>query len=316
MLYVTDYLGSVRAVVNGSNGAIYKASDFSTFGTEFEVASIQKLPAPLGTTFRDAYTGKEDQSLDFGTGYTDFGARQYSPALRRWMAPDPLSEKYYGISPYAFCNNNPVNIVDVDGRYFDKSNEKKAIRYERKLEQKAFRLDKQATRKEKRGKEVGDLKERSKELLQSSQDIRDMRSDTDAEYRFYISKDLETQYSSECNELGHTIVNISAPNFEGKIHEIRHGGQYARNELGEKYGVMDEVEAYRAQYSWKGIYRYFYDDTSESAVKGRLYAGLDPFIGTINDINLITPSFVNHLFENGKYIYPPERISPIVWNRN
>lgn len=116
MLYVTDYLGSVRAVVNGSNGAIYKASDFSVFGAESEVASIQKLPAPLGTTFRDAYTGKEDQSQDFGTGYTDFGARQYSPALRRWMAPDPLSEKYYGISPYAFCANNPLRYVDPDGR--------------------------------------------------------------------------------------------------------------------------------------------------------------------------------------------------------
>ncbi len=31
------------------------------------------------------------------------------------MAPDPLSEKYYGISPYAFCNDNPVNFVDPDG---------------------------------------------------------------------------------------------------------------------------------------------------------------------------------------------------------
>ena len=47
--------------------------------------------------------------------YIDFGARQYSPSLRRWMTPDPLSEKYYGISPYAFCNNNPVNFVDPDG---------------------------------------------------------------------------------------------------------------------------------------------------------------------------------------------------------
>ena len=31
------------------------------------------------------------------------------------MTPDPLSDKYYGISPYAFCNNNPVNFVDPDG---------------------------------------------------------------------------------------------------------------------------------------------------------------------------------------------------------
>ena len=31
------------------------------------------------------------------------------------MVPDPMSEKYYGISPYAFCGNNPVNFVDPDG---------------------------------------------------------------------------------------------------------------------------------------------------------------------------------------------------------
>ena len=60
--------------------------------------------------------GKEAQIPDFTTGYTDFGARQYSPTLRRWMTPDPLSEKYYDVSPYAFCNNNPVNFVDPDGR--------------------------------------------------------------------------------------------------------------------------------------------------------------------------------------------------------
>ena len=56
---------------------------------------------PTGLTLRDAHT--------------DFGARQYSPTLRRWMTPDPLSEKYYGVSPYAFCNNNPVSLVDLNG---------------------------------------------------------------------------------------------------------------------------------------------------------------------------------------------------------
>lgn len=35
-------------------------------------------------------------------------------ALRRWMSPDPLSEKYYGISPYAFCNNSPMVLMDRD----------------------------------------------------------------------------------------------------------------------------------------------------------------------------------------------------------
>ena len=47
--------------------------------------------------------------------YTDFGARHYSPALRRWLVPDPMSEKYYDVSPYAYCAGDPVNMVDVDG---------------------------------------------------------------------------------------------------------------------------------------------------------------------------------------------------------
>ena len=115
MLYVTDYLGSVRAVVNGSNGAIYKASDYSPYGEQSDAESMQTASTPAWITFRDAYTGQEDQHPDFGTSYTDFGARQYSPALRRWMAPDPLSEKYYGISPYAFCAGNPVKYLDPDG---------------------------------------------------------------------------------------------------------------------------------------------------------------------------------------------------------
>ena len=53
--------------------------------------------------------------MDFDLPYTDFGARLYSPALGRWIAPDPASEKYYDVSPYAYCANNPVNLVDPDG---------------------------------------------------------------------------------------------------------------------------------------------------------------------------------------------------------
>ena len=33
----------------------------------------------------------------------------------RWSTPDPLAEKYYAISPYAYCAGNPVNLVDPEG---------------------------------------------------------------------------------------------------------------------------------------------------------------------------------------------------------
>ena len=69
------------------------------------------------------YNGKEEQA-GFGLPYLDYGARLYDPATGRWLTRDPLSEKYYGISPYAFCAGNPMKYVDADGmRIFPKGQE-------------------------------------------------------------------------------------------------------------------------------------------------------------------------------------------------
>ncbi len=46
----------------------------------------------------------------------DCGARGMYPALMRFTTPDPLAEKYYSISSYAYCSNNPVKYIDPDGR--------------------------------------------------------------------------------------------------------------------------------------------------------------------------------------------------------
>lgn len=45
----------------------------------------------------------------------DYGARNYDPALGRWMNIDNMSEKYHHSSPYTYANNNPVIYVDLDG---------------------------------------------------------------------------------------------------------------------------------------------------------------------------------------------------------
>ena len=36
--------------------------------------------------------------------------------VSKWLSPDPLSDKYPEISPYAYCNWNPVKYIDPDGR--------------------------------------------------------------------------------------------------------------------------------------------------------------------------------------------------------
>ncbi len=46
----------------------------------------------------------------------DYGARGMFPALMRFSQVDPLAEKYYSVSPYAYCLNNPVKYIDPDGR--------------------------------------------------------------------------------------------------------------------------------------------------------------------------------------------------------
>ena len=63
-----------------------------------------------------AFTGKE---LDAETGYGYFGARYMDHELMTgWLSVDPMADKYPNISPYAYCNWNPVKLVDPDGREF------------------------------------------------------------------------------------------------------------------------------------------------------------------------------------------------------
>ena len=51
-----------------------------------------------------------------GLNTYDYGARQYNSLVGRWDRIDPLCEKYYSVSPYAYCANNPVMYVDPDGK--------------------------------------------------------------------------------------------------------------------------------------------------------------------------------------------------------
>ena len=42
--------------------------------------------------------------------------RHYHPTLSIWLSVDPMSDKYPSTSPYVYCGDNPVRLVDEDGR--------------------------------------------------------------------------------------------------------------------------------------------------------------------------------------------------------
>ena len=66
-------------------------------------------------TQRYKYNGKELDRMH-GLDWYDYGARWMDAAIGRWHVMDPFCEKYYDVSPYAYCAGDPVNAVDIDGR--------------------------------------------------------------------------------------------------------------------------------------------------------------------------------------------------------
>lgn len=64
--------------------------------------------------FPSNFNGKEK---DWESGFHYYGARYYwSEVLTGWLSVDPMMDKYPNISPYAYCNWNPVVVFDPDGR--------------------------------------------------------------------------------------------------------------------------------------------------------------------------------------------------------
>lgn len=100
------YLGNNRLVTDAS-GTILQTNHYDPYGESLPDGAAVDSGNPY------KYSGKEydDKALAY-----DFGARHYTSSIPRWTTMDPLCEKYYSISPYAYCAGNPMNSIDTDGR--------------------------------------------------------------------------------------------------------------------------------------------------------------------------------------------------------
>ena len=81
---------------------------------ENELGTYVVLDPTQRSDYRYKYNGKEYQD-ELGLNLYDYGARNYEPALGRWMNIDPLAEKFFQFSPYNYVTNSPIGKFDPDG---------------------------------------------------------------------------------------------------------------------------------------------------------------------------------------------------------
>ena len=104
--YIKDHQGNVRVVAD-ETGKVDEVNDYYPFGGLMSNACNNVQPYK--------YNSKELDRKG-GLNWYDYGARHYDATIGRWHAVDLLSEKYYDWSPYNYCLDNPIKLIDSDGK--------------------------------------------------------------------------------------------------------------------------------------------------------------------------------------------------------
>ncbi len=142
--YLTDHLGNIRVVFN-QTGVVEQRNDYYPSGTLMATStggsvqpykynfSIERGTRKLACSSereknRQKVNGKELERIA-GLDLYDYGARWMDSKIgARFTTMDPMCEKYYHISPYAYCAGDPVNLMDLDGRHIYTINENGEIK--------------------------------------------------------------------------------------------------------------------------------------------------------------------------------------------
>ena len=104
--YHTDHLGSSSWITDSAGNPVQHLH-YLPWGEDFV---DQRLNGYEGARY--TFSAKEKDSE---TGLSYFGSRYYSSDLSVWLSVDPMSGKYPSLSPYTYCADNPVRLVDPDG---------------------------------------------------------------------------------------------------------------------------------------------------------------------------------------------------------
>jgi len=101
---ITDYLGSVRGVVDVSTGAVVQRRSYDTWG----IVTTESAPDFQGLGYAGGL-------YEPATGLTRFGARDYEASVGRWTVKDPAGFLGGDLSIYVYVGEHPSYAVDASG---------------------------------------------------------------------------------------------------------------------------------------------------------------------------------------------------------
>nr|WP_294931141.1 RHS repeat-associated core domain-containing protein [uncultured Flavobacterium sp.] len=101
-----DHLGST-SYITAKNGSISQHVEYIAFGEVLFEEHSSSFSSPY------LFNGKE---LDRETNLSYYGARYLDMKTSLWLSVDPLTEEQPNKGSYQFCSNNPINLIDPDGR--------------------------------------------------------------------------------------------------------------------------------------------------------------------------------------------------------
>jgi RHS repeat-associated protein len=117
-----DHLGNIRLTYMDSdnNGSIDSSTEIIEENNYYPFGLKHKgyndvVSANVNSVARRFMFGGKEFNDELGLDWYDISARNYDPALGRWMNLDPLAEKMRRHSPYNYAYNNPIYWIDPDG---------------------------------------------------------------------------------------------------------------------------------------------------------------------------------------------------------
>jgi RHS repeat-associated protein len=274
--YHPDHLGSSSTSTELSNHTLTELSNhWITDGSGNAIQHLHYLPFgedwvdQRNSTWNAPYTfsGKEK---DMETGYGYFGARYYDSGLSIWLSVDPMSDKYPSMSPYNYCANNPVILVDPDGKKFIEGNDiinwfiensNSIIKnYNNQLTKLNSWTPKTFIGRRIKDNQINKIEEWKKECETALCEVEEM-SKSDVQYSLIIGGQYDSVngttevggYTKSEGEEHIITMYVKDRNDIGTIaHELKHGYQFENRELsfnvngsiGVWYDMCDEIEAY------------------------------------------------------------------------